>query len=790
MAPLMIRSTHPFRVAFALLLSLCPPLLLAGESSRPTVQITVGSGARSYEVKAGTSLTVTGRALDPDGDLFEHWLEIRNPKGLWSWQGWLTAEPWAGSLRGSGSDSVKSTTFTFKDTGVYVIRSTASDKAARDQWMLSASVTVTVVAGSTSTPTPAPTPTPTPAPQPTPTPTPTPSPTPTPTPSPTPTPAPTPAPTPTPAPAPTPVPTPSSGSIFNTDGTVNRVAYVNYLMDWTQSALDRNLGPRFTQLYPNATDTRPTHFKPASRECKLSYVNKINPYELGPSTGCKTDSDYWSETGQVAYVPDDLLADPGLDRIQTFAYYDNVFALSPRRDYTGRPHPDPQIDEPNYQQLLGFKPRHPVAMVRNYAQLQNEALVLYRDGLLAVAGTQTSRASNERPYPGLLFPDHKVPTGIAVTTGNEFALVTIWDTQTLRGQLAVVALEGKYLAFHTWPYMALMNQGSWSAFKLLGYVDLPMAAPSSVAAASNAWWDGPSQTAGKVLSQVKISDPSTRGSIREGDINWQLLVADRGYAVVTSKLDNKAVVVDLTALFAYVRSSYLTNATTYTATMNARAAGKFPATFAEKAEIKPRVVWEKSLTKPTAVLAGQRLDRWSKDHHKAYIAQEDGTVTVLDTSSLMARFDYERKSALRQVGTFKVGRNPVSMAFARHREDGLPLIPTGRRPDPLNNQFYVACRGDRSVEGVVTWDGQGQVFRKITDTRLADPVAVSVTGRGNILTVADFSGKKILSYRIGTIVDRHGRVYRPGSDGKAAFEFTGELTVRGRPIAINSANVN
>ena len=63
----------------------------------------------------------------------------------------------------------------------------------------------------------------------------------------------------------------------------------------------------------------------------------------------------------------------------------------------------------------------PVAMVRGYGMQQNEQVMVYRDGLFAVAGMQTSRAGSERPYPGFKFPKHKVPRAIAVTTSNEFA---------------------------------------------------------------------------------------------------------------------------------------------------------------------------------------------------------------------------------------------------------------------------------------------------------------------------------------------------------------------------------
>ena len=114
------------------------------------------------------------------------------------------------------------------------------------------------------------------------------------------------------------------------------------------------------------------------------------------------------------------------------------------------------------------------------------------------------------PSPDSSSPTTKFPPRIAITTSNELALVTVWDTTTKKGQLAVIALEGKYIPFHTWPYMGMPNQGSWSAFKLLGYVDLPMATPTSVAATSNGWWSGPSQTGGLVMSQIKLDYPTHR----------------------------------------------------------------------------------------------------------------------------------------------------------------------------------------------------------------------------------------------------------------------------------------
>jgi hypothetical protein len=73
---------------------------------------------------------------------------------------------------------------------------------------------------------------------------------------------------------------------------------------------------------------------------------------------------------------------------------------------------------------------------------------------------------------------------------------------------------------------------------------------------------------------------------------------------------------------------------------------------------------------------------------------------------------------------------------------------------------------------------------------MGDPVAVSVATRGNIVSVADFNGRKILSFRIGGISDRYGVFYGAGADGKSDFEFAGEMGVTGFPFQVNSANVN
>ncbi|ACB75279.1 hypothetical protein [Opitutus terrae] len=564
-------------------------------------------------------------------------------------------------------------------------------------------------------------------------------------------------------------------------------------LSWARADVSARLGPTFAELNPGAADDRPTLFKQESKIAGGKYYVRINPYELGEPG---TYNDYWSDTGQVGYIPNDPANDPGLDRVQVYAYYNRVFAISPRPDVaSGRLHSDPQTREPRYLELNGGTPMQPVAMVRSYGMQQNEQLVIYRDGLFAVAGMQTSRGGDEKPYPGFKFPQHKVPRGIAVTTSLEFALVTIWDTERRQGQLAVVALEGKFLPFHTWPYMGLPNQGSFSDFKLLGYIDLPMKSPEAVAAASNGLWRGPSSTDGRVLSEIDLATDGHRKLVYDGA--WQAVVAKSGYALVSSTEDNKIAVVDLTPLFSYMRESYLSSGDSFRRTLAERGAAptQFPQTFEVNPAIKPKVIWETPVSEPTAVLAGQKIDRWTKDRFKAYVASRDGTVRILDVSPLMARSSWETRGQLEIMGQFQVGRNPVAMALSRHGAKDLPLIPNGSdgaqlAPDPFNNLFYVACRGERSIDAVVTWQGQGQVYRRIKDARMGDPVAVSVAIRGNIVSVADFAGQKLLSFRMGTLNDaKNDKVYPPG-DPRYPYEFAGEMKLLGSPFLVNSANTN
>jgi hypothetical protein len=587
----------------------------------------------------------------------------------------------------------------------------------------------------------------------------------------------------------------SSAQTLFVNGVLDTAAYAAFALSWDKTAMEKRLGSSFETLHPNATDTRVTVYKPTSTP-RIGGYPRTNPYELGSSP--TTDSNYWSDSGQVGYLADYPLTDAGLDRIQTLAYYDHVWATSPRLDYaSGTPHSDPQTRDTYYLSLFGQYPKSPIGMERNFGMQQNEALVLYKGGYLGVAGTQTSRTSYERPYPGFVFPANKIPMGIAVTTENEFALVTIWDITAHKGQVAVLALEGKYLVYHTWPYMAMPNQGSWSSFKLLGYIDLPFATPTSISAASSGYWAGPSATGGRVLSQINLADDTQRALVYNG--SWQTLVGTSGYAMVASVYENKVAFIDLKPLFGYIRESYLSSETSYAATIAARGPGdsQFPQTFSVRPSIKPTIAGTFSVNQPSAVLAGFRVGRWSTDYYKGYVASRDGNIHIFNTASLISRWTWEQKGALAETGSFFAGLNPVSMCFARHGiyQKTFPLLPIGsdgkQMLDLFNNDLHIACRGDRKITSFVTYRGTASNYMTITDKRLGDPVNISVACRGNILTVADFHGRKYISYRIGAINDtRTGVLYKCGATGTDAFECGGEVSVAGYPFLVGSSNVN
>src|SRR5579883_1533187 len=65
--------------------------------------------------------------------------------------------------------------------------------------------------------------------------------------------------------------TTSTASYFKSNGTIDAAAYLAYASAWDSATVSQRLGPTFEQVHPNATDTRPTNFKPDSLPCAISF---------------------------------------------------------------------------------------------------------------------------------------------------------------------------------------------------------------------------------------------------------------------------------------------------------------------------------------------------------------------------------------------------------------------------------------------------------------------------------------------------------------------------------------
>lgn len=114
---------------------------IAGPVNNPPTVTLLSPGSQT--VTAGTALTISSRATDPDGNLSNHNLDIQRPDGAWNFEaGFSTGEPFQGGPVASDGDSTRSATFTFTDVGTYHVRAAAADPGG---WYHSATVDIVVV---------------------------------------------------------------------------------------------------------------------------------------------------------------------------------------------------------------------------------------------------------------------------------------------------------------------------------------------------------------------------------------------------------------------------------------------------------------------------------------------------------------------------------------------------------------------------------------------------------------------------------------------------------------------
>ena len=81
----------------------------------------------------------------------------------------------------------------------------------------------------------------------------------------------------------------------------------------------------------------------------------------------------------------------------------------------------------------------------------------------------------------------------------------------------------------------------------------------------------------------------------------------------------------------------------------------------------------------------------------------------------------------------------------------------------------------------------------VTDSRIDDPVDIDVGERAYVMAVADWKGKKVVTYRFAPTPGEHlspSMSFGMGADGKAKVECGGELSIEGHVFKLSSTNVN
>ena len=567
--------------------------------------------------------------------------------------------------------------------------------------------------------------------------------------------------------------------LFDKSGKLDKAAYAREGRDCSVQAINRRLGPDYNFYHKGSKgDPFPDIYIPPTKASTLGRNGKGFTYQVGGPYDKAAENTFGATGGQVFYVPDNA-GDPGIDRIETYSWGGNCMVIKPEHAWWGGAHPDPAVLRKEWLTAAGGALGAPYAMGRSQLLWCNDALILFNSGFVGATGTQTS----DDKYAHFMFPRHKIPTAVAVTNKNEFALVTIWDAQTGKGQVAVLALEALGLPFHSWIYIGMPNAGSYSRIKLLGYVDLPgMTAPTDICAGSNnigGFMDG-----GQILSTARLDEQATRDSFYKG--KNKEMIASAGYAVVISKHESKVAFLDLQPLFDHFRQMYLTTPENFAKTKDSGPDPKqWPYDFAADPRGKPVVVSVIKQPTPTAVLGCLRSQGKPAN---VFVASQDGRIGIYRIGGL-ATDAPATATEITCVGAVQAGRNPTQMKFLRASD---PLVP-GSSPYEMNTTFAVCSRGDREIDFIHVNETNAEVYRRIRDSRLLDPVAMDFSECTLLVSVADFKGRKVVNYRIGPITDHHftpAKKVGAGPDGKNDFECGGFMEFPGPVYNLNMSNVN
>lgn len=250
-----------------------------------------------------------------------------------------------------------------------------------------------------------------------------------------------------------------------------------------------------------------------------------------------------SVQGQLVYMTDDT-ALSGVDHVSVLESRDDVLGIAPRAGgrFSEEGVPELELLEGSTADCiaeLGGELGAPVALARpeQSGEIDAHAVIVFSGGVLATTGISGAQGGT-----CLQLPDGLVPTDVALTDGNELALVTAWDPAEQTGALVVVALAdkaGSYNSSWSESYPGLPNPGHFGAASVIGRVELPLSAPTSV----DAWSDS--------------SGSMSLGRTTVDELPHADTVATAAHALVGSLSESQVVTVDLTAVLTGLAAQHL-----------------------------------------------------------------------------------------------------------------------------------------------------------------------------------------------------------------------------------------
>lgn len=627
--------------------------------------------------------------------------------------------------------------------------------------------------------------------------------------------------------------------------TVNEAEYRFVAANYNrEDIVDYRLGPKEADYYPGR-QTLPRLFSPDPTERGLwsfgtePRVNPGEPEKCVPSyllPGNEVEETQrafsgagWQNAGQTAFVPDAIAAGTadGYGIANTRGFDGNLFrtgglcmrlVASSDADWWNRNNISNRAN-PETVRLLQRNPNvplGPVAIARGRANATQVGFAAFRDGTIIPTVVGNSVASADET--GVQLPAGMVPTAMAVTDYNEFLLVTAWDTTStpVSGKLFFIALRGPQIAgAASRQWWGLPNAFGRTQMKLLGSIQLPFAAPSSLDVANHVVLGNPR---GINPNEDPAVGDFSRQSVRDAYFNAPAVYAlnldewrqnaQAGYAMVASRAENRVAFIDMRPLYDFYRSMYFTTQGNYNATQNESVTDptRWPYSFANMPSTAlPVLATLLTVNQPTAVRGGIQtktingIPRFEQNglsndrayaRNRAYIASMDGTVRIMDVSRLAfpTASGVARTVPSTPLGSFPVGRNPTAFLH------GGAL---STRPDDI----YVVSRADRSITYAFP---DGSIQGVLRDDRLIDPVGGSVSanqagfggsGPGRavstpVITVMDFDGKAYVDFGVDGV--GNGAEQYPYIDAQGSptlFIFGSRTPVAGKPFMFTQEEI-